>query len=627
LTSSALLGTFNSVNSPTLWGRSTALASALLLCGAGCVEPQPTVRPPKSRVVASPTTRPTPLAAAQEEPRTEPRDVVPGLGQLIRVRDAEGGAGLLAELRRLPSEAGAAFAFEKQVFELLQDLNDPEASDELATFLAEPQHPYFETWAALLLGALGDLRAVPFLARRLRLDPLSVYRDVEWELPLKRDDSERVKSARVLADLAALHPEAHESLRAQSEDALWFWLHERPSPHANGLRALAAMRSRTNITELRGWSNPQLNLPLEGQQPPMPEEWVIAQSALRYVGRLQDAPSFQVLLDQLQRRPPRIDASTAGLTTDTAILAMSLRALGMGAADGLSEWGEPAAFQPLLKYIEDPLNHEQSRLAAAAALGWVGTEAELRQLAPRVVRFGASARSRFLQSCWLEALRARPISGLAPLLLPLLASGPRPFELGQAAARAMGRSRLDANTEAKLLALARRSATANLATLAVLLGGSSQSATLAIQSQGSQGASAELKDGWSLSVSSFSTDDVGNGTLFRYIENADALAATSVGGVAQVWARDLLATALKNLIFDDGPHSVTRVVLNDQLLRAAGDSDLRSASLAVRALTLLGEAGHLRYLGRAKTPASALAGQAYQDLLVQDAAQRARATR
>ncbi len=62
-----------------------------------------------------------------------------------------------------------------------------------------------------------------------------------------------------------------------------FWLHDKPEPHANGLRFLAAVGSTKDIEAMRKWANPSVGLPKEGQQPPLPREWEIAQSAMRYV--------------------------------------------------------------------------------------------------------------------------------------------------------------------------------------------------------------------------------------------------------------------------------------------------------------------------------------------------------
>jgi HEAT repeat protein len=532
----------------------------------------------------------------------------------------------LAELKRLPSDPGRAFAFQKRVFDLVTYLNDPGAANALAEFLAQKQHPYFETRAATALAALGDLRAVPFLARRLRLDPLEVYSDdVDWELGLKRDDNERVVSARLLADLAWLHPEARASILAQSEDALWFWLNEMPSPHANGLRALAQLKSTKHLKELRAWSSPRVALPREGQQPPMPDEWVIAQVALRYVGKLQDSASFPVLLKMLQRRPQGRDVTMEGLMSGgIAILGLSLRAIGIGAADGLSEWGDARAYQPLLAYVDDALNNEQSRLSACMALGWAGTDKDLERLAQRAVTGGTSPTAIFRRLCYLEGLAARPVATVPALLLPVL--NPRePEQLRQAAARALGRNGLDAATEAKLIALLDDTDVKTAAALALLLGGSAKSAVAVVQSYARNATPPidELQTAYARATSGVvSTDDVANGTLFRYVENAEAVASELVHERPQDWATRQLGLSLEQLVFDNGPHSATRVILNDQLRRVARGADLRHTELALSTLGLLHETGHLLDFSRGTGPTADSARKRLRALLAADAAKR-----
>ena len=133
-----------------------------------------------------------------------------------------------------------------------------------------------------------------------------------------------------------------------------FWLHEKPEPHANGLRFLATSGSTKDIQALRKWSNPSIPLPKEGQQPPLPREWEIAQSAMRYVGWLKDPQSWGVLEKGLTRRDKKIDATMDSLMGGgLAILGMTLRALNVGAADGFAQWGDPKAFPLLVKFIED----------------------------------------------------------------------------------------------------------------------------------------------------------------------------------------------------------------------------------------------------------------------------------
>lgn len=605
-----------------------------LLAVAGCATPAPAPKSaePSSPVVASATTppprasvaAPAPAEAASIAPApTGPREEPPTQQELKELRNRLGGAALVAELERLPSDPGRAFAFHKRVFDLVRDFNDPGAANALADFLKRKQHPYFETRAAMALAGLGDLRAVPFLAHRLRLDPLKVYGDVDWEMSLKRDDGERVVSARLIADLAWLHPEARATMLEQSEDALWFWLNEQPSPHANGLRALTQLKSTKHLKELRAWSNPRVALPKEGQQPPMPEEWVIAQVALRYVGKLQDAQSFPVLLKMLQRRPQGIDVTMDGLMTGgVAILGMSLRAIGVGAADGLAEWGDTRGYQPLLAYVDDALNNEQSRVAAGTALGWVGTDVDLQQLAQRAVAGGTSKSAIFQRICYLEGLAARPVAGVPALLLPLL-SAKEPLEVREAAARAIGRNRLDAATEAKLVALLSSPDVKTPAALALLLGGSAKTAVSVIQSYtGKQTPPvAELETAFAKATAMVvSTDDIANGTLFRYVENAETIASLVVDKRPQAWGTRYLGKMLEQLVFDNGPHSATRVVLNDQLRRVARGTDARQAALALSTLGLLNETGHLLDLSRGNGPVAEAARTRYRALLAAEAA-------
>jgi hypothetical protein len=58
--------------------------------------------------------------------------------------------------------------------------------------------------------------------------------------------------------------------------------------------------------------------------------------------------------------------------------------------------GDPRAFEPLVAYIADALNNEQSRQVAGAALGWVGTERarfEQRRRGPASLRARAARRA------------------------------------------------------------------------------------------------------------------------------------------------------------------------------------------------------------------------------------------
>ena len=75
-----------------------------------------------------------------------------------------------------------------------------------------------------------------------------------------------------------------------------------------------------------------------------------------------------------------------------AILGMSLRAIGMGAANGLSEWGDPKAVDPLLRYIDSAKDNEQSRMGACWALAWVATPKDAAKITKRIARLSHSTK-------------------------------------------------------------------------------------------------------------------------------------------------------------------------------------------------------------------------------------------
>ena len=50
-----------------------------------------------------------------------------------------------------------------------QGLNDPSGADSLYKYIQSNPHIHLQTHAALALAAIGDIRAVPTLAKRLRM--------------------------------------------------------------------------------------------------------------------------------------------------------------------------------------------------------------------------------------------------------------------------------------------------------------------------------------------------------------------------------------------------------------------------------------------------------------------------
>jgi hypothetical protein len=181
----------------------------------------------------------------------------------------------------------------KQILDLIEGardagtfgLNDPRGGDALVSYLEKKPHIHWQTRTAFALANIGDIRAVPTLAKRLRMDPLKIYSDdTDYEMLLKRDDNERVVAARMIADLAYLHPDKLAQIRSRPR-----------TPSSSGSTS-CRRRTPTGCAPWRRCSPPRTSsaapqvgqsgrapaLPKEGQQPPMPEEWVIAQSAMRY---------------------------------------------------------------------------------------------------------------------------------------------------------------------------------------------------------------------------------------------------------------------------------------------------------------------------------------------------------
>ena len=540
---------------------------------------------------------------------------------LEALRNGIGTSGLVLALQSVSTEtATKEWHQTRQIFTMIHDLADPKGGDALAAYLGQRgNHIHWQVEAAFALAEIGDLRAVPTLAARLRMDEQKIYGDdSDYEIMLKRDNKERVIAARMIADLAQIYPDKHAQIREQSEDAVLFWIREMVSPHANGLRALATMESKKVLPSLRAWANPRKALPLEGQQPPMPEEWVVAQSALRYAGMMKDEPTWPVLLNSLTRRPEKADATMESLMSGgMAILGMSLRAIGWGASDGFSEWGDHRAFQPLVKYIEDPKENEQSRLEACAALAWVAKDEDFVTVAEKIKQYGGnSPQDQVRQACFLETLITRPIAGTSDALIGLL-TPESSFPVRHAVARAIGKAGIEPNVETMLFEKLKDERLMNDAALALMLGGTPDVAARALAALAGKPKEVvdELQELWYNSFGYWSHLDLNEGHIFRWVENAQAASRIELGGAAQTWVAEQLRRQFKNLQYDNGPHSFTRLVLRNRLLQMARSEDAAVRQGAVNALLFMQEQGMLLALRDEKGPVGQLASDAYHRLL------------
>jgi hypothetical protein len=166
--------------------------------------------------------------------------------------------------------------------------------------------------------------------------------------------------------------------------------------------------------------------------------------------------------------------------------------------------------------------------------------------------------------------------------------------LRRAAASALGHAGFDASIEQALRAKL-QGPTRVEAAVALLLGGSSEGARAAAQA-----APGDVLDAYRASLFPPSKADLDEGRLFRQVDNV--LSSPSY--------RDVLATALRDIEYDNGPHSLTRVRLRFALERKAHDGSASDKRLAISTLELMRERGVLLALSDADGDASQLARDA-----------------
>ncbi len=87
---------------------------------------------------------------------------------LEALRDGVGANGLVLALRSVSKTSPITEKFQtKQIFEMLQSIEDPRGADLLVKYIDSNPKPHWKTEAAIRLAAAGDLRAVPTLAWRM----------------------------------------------------------------------------------------------------------------------------------------------------------------------------------------------------------------------------------------------------------------------------------------------------------------------------------------------------------------------------------------------------------------------------------------------------------------------------
>lgn len=543
---------------------------------------------------------------------------------LQALRDGIGANGLVLALKTVNHDKPDTEKFQtKQIFDMLKELEDPRGGDALYSYISSNPKPHWKVEAAMRMAEIGDVRAADVLGWRMEQDPLKLYNEVDWP-ELRRDDNERVFAARMLADLAIIHPEKRDYLSKTAEPGVLYWVDPdiKPQPHANGMRFLALVGSHKAIPLLERWADPKEKLPPEGAQPPFPETWATAQSALRYVGWTRSPRGWGILEKQLHRRMKKLDVSWDSLSQGgLTILGMTLRALGVGASDGFAQWGDSRAYDELVKYIEEPMENEQARMEACFALSWVATDDQMKEVVGKVHdNTKTDPKANFLRTCYLETLIHRPVPDATAALVDLLTPSVPDIEVRHQMARAIGMGGLTPAMVPQLVAKLSDVSLKADAALALVLGADPDTAAHAVATYNDPSipgeAIEELKDVYNRTFGYWSDRNYENGDVARWVDNAEAIAHVKVHDQLQDWPRLILGRNLvESVEIDNGPHSMTRVQLRARLLAdAIGGSDIKRAQ-AIRILKFTKEKGVLMALRSQPAPVGELARQAFFEVM------------
>jgi HEAT repeat protein len=546
------------------------------------------------------------------------------------LRDGIGGVGLVLALDTVAVEPEARHWFQtRQLFDMLHGLKDPRIGDALLEWAERVKpHVHWQTETGIALAEVGDARGAKFIGERMGVENKDIYiKEKFWQADkgghMTKNDRARVVGARMLADLAVLYPDKHEQLRDLAAAQVLKWMTSRPQPHANGLRFLAASGSKKALPKMRQWAFPTDALPKEGSQPPFPQAFETAQSGLRYIGWMRDAGSLSKLLDQFDRKDDdKMDITLQGMMgAGRAMLGMALRAVAYGASNGLAQWGKQKGDKvekTLFEFIEDELWNEEARMQACRALPWVASDDAMKTVVEKVGEFAEdiNPRKQFIAACYAETLSLRPVPDavgmMVGLITPDLAVG-----LRNALGHAIGVTGLkgkDAERD-KLFALIEDAETRNASALALILGGDRDTAARTVakfaDAKHSDALNA-LKDLYFRAFGYWSDADLDNGNLYRWVRNARAIARVKIGDAPQEWAKRRLKAQFDNLMYDNGPHSETRVVLQHRLLQAAKSNETRRD--AIETLKFMNARGALMALGDEPGETGKMAARAFHEL-------------
>jgi hypothetical protein len=333
---------------------------------------------------------------------------------------------------------------------------------------------------------------------------------------------------------------------------------------------------------------------------------------------MQDQQSWDLLTRQLGRRPEKVDATMDSLLQGgLAVLGMTLRAIGVGSSDGLAQWGDPKAYDVLVKHIDDKQNNEQSRYEACFAVGWVATDEKMKDIVKKIHELDKpDKQTQINRACYLEALLRKPVPGATAGLVDLI-NDKLELEVRHQAARAIGFGGMTQQTQQQLFDKLKDPAVRDDAALALLIGGDPDTVRrmMATYNDADVGAMETLKVIYNQTFGYWSDKNYENGDVARWIENAQQASRVKVRDALQDWPKLILSRAIQGIDYDNGPHSVTRVQMRIRLWRDAKSADEKKRKQAIIILKFMNEKGVLMALKSEAGPSQDLARQAFFELM------------
>jgi hypothetical protein len=274
-----------------------------------------------------------------------------------------------------------------------------------------------------------------------------------------------------------------------------------------------------------------------------------------------------------------------------------------------------------MEFIEDKTWHEEAREAACGGLAWIADDETLEKVAEQLAEYAAkdNPKDQFIGACYAVTLTRKPIPSATKKMVELLTASLEPtirIYLG----RAIGVAGIEGKPELEtaLFEKMKNPELRNPAALALIMGGSKSTAARTIATYSGKDdtlALNDLKDHWYRAFGYWSDEDLTKGNLYRYVRNAEAIARIKLGDAPQLWANHRLRAQFDNLQFDNGPHSETRVVLRNRLLKVAKTGDPALKKSAIMTLRFMKEQGVLMALKDEKSDTGPMAAKALHRLM------------